>query len=175
MVRRNGVLTRVPPAAASRQIDFGRGPRPAVQIPWGDVSTAYHSTGIPDIEVYLALPPQQVRAMQASRYLGGLLKLPGALGLLTRLVRSGAPGPDAEQRASGRCVLWGAVEDGQGGRAESRLVTPEAYTLTALTSLLIMRKVLAGDVHPGYQTASSAYGPDLILEIPGVERVDIGI
>jgi len=173
MVRRDGVLTRVPPAAAARQIDFGRGPRPAVQIPWGDVSTAYHSTGIPNIEVYLSLPPQQVRAMQASRYLGPLLKLPGVMDLLTRAVRSGPPGPNAEQRARGRCVLWGQVEDGQGGRAESRLLTPEAYTLTALTALLIMRKVLAGDVHPGYQTASSAYGPDLILEIPGVERVDL--
>ena len=32
-----------------------RGPE-AMTIPWGDVSTAYHSTGIPDIEVYLAAP-----------------------------------------------------------------------------------------------------------------------
>ena len=33
-----------------------RGPRTAITIPWGDVSTAYHSTGIPDIEVYMSAP-----------------------------------------------------------------------------------------------------------------------
>ena len=27
--------------------DFGKGERPTVQVSWGDVSTAYHSTGIP--------------------------------------------------------------------------------------------------------------------------------
>lgn len=173
MVRRDGVLTRTPAAAATRQIDFGRGPRPAVQIPWGDVSTAYHSTGIPNIEVYFALPEGQIRALQASRYLGWLFKVPGVADLLKRQVRSGPPGPNAEQRASGRCLLWGMVQNAQGDCVESRLVTPEAYTLTALTSLQIMRKVLAGDVHPGYQTPSSAYGADLILEIPGAERVDV--
>ena len=28
-------------------------------IPWGDVSTAYHSTGIPNIRVYSATPPSR--------------------------------------------------------------------------------------------------------------------
>jgi short subunit dehydrogenase-like uncharacterized protein len=95
------------------------------------------------------------------------------MALLKRRVRSGPPGPDAEQRARGRSLLWGMVEDGQGRRAESRLVTPEAYTLTAQTALHIMRKVLAGQVKTGYQTPSSAYGADLIVEMAGVERVDL--
>lgn len=172
-VRRNGVLTSTPIAAAIRQIDFGRGPRPAVQMPWGDVSTAYHSTGIPDIEVYFALPAQQIRALQASRYLQWLLRLPPVLGLLKRQVRNGAPGPDAAQREQGQCVLWGMVEDRQGRRAESRLTTPEAYTLTAQAALRILQKVLAGEVKPGFQTASSAYGADLVLELEGAARQDL--
>lgn len=173
LVRRDGALVRVPAAAKSRAIDFGGGPRPAVLMPWGDVSTAYHSTGIPTIEVYMSFTPPVIRAMQASARLGWLLRMPGVMGLLKRRVQSGAPGPDDKQRANGRSLLWGMVEDDQGKRAESLLRTPEAYTLTALTSLLIMRKVLAGQVRSGYQTPSSAYGPDLILEIPGVERADV--
>jgi short subunit dehydrogenase-like uncharacterized protein len=70
-------------------------------------------------------------------------------------------------------LLWGLVEDDAGGRAESRLQTPEGYTLTALSSLLIIRKVLAGQAKPGFQTPSSAFGPDLILEVPRVERQDL--
>ena len=45
-------------------------------------------------------------------------------------------------------------------------------TLTALTALAIVEKVLAGQLTPGFQTPSLAYGPDLIMEIEGVERVD---
>ena len=38
-------------------VDFGGGyVRPAVSIPWGDIATAWRSTGIPNIEVYMAVP-----------------------------------------------------------------------------------------------------------------------
>lgn len=173
LVRRDGTLVSVPAAAKSRQIDFGHGPRPSVLIPWGDVSTAYHSTGIPNIEVYMSFAPAVIRAMQASVHLGWLLRAPGVMPLLKRRVQTGAPGPSAEQRAEGRSLLWGMVEDKAGQRAESLLRTPEAYTLTALTALLIMRKVLTGQARPGFQTPSSAFGADLIMEIEGVERVDL--
>ncbi|HAJ36171.1 MAG TPA: hypothetical protein DCL15_10800 [Chloroflexi bacterium] len=173
LVRKAGKLTPVPIAWKTRTIDFGKGPRPAVLMPWGDVATAYHSTGIPDVEVYMSFPPATVRAMQASRYVGWLARLPGVADLLRGRVRSGAPGPTDAERAQGLSLLWGRAEDDAGHAAEARLRTPEGYTLTALTSLLIVRKVLAGQVKPGYQTPSRAYGPDLILEIPGVERTDL--
>jgi short subunit dehydrogenase-like uncharacterized protein len=173
LVRRDGKLVATPIAAKTLEIDFGRGLRPAVLMPWGDVATAYHSTGIPNIEVYMSFPPNAVRAMQVGRYLGWLTKLPGVMGLLKQRVQSGPPGPTAEERVTGLSLLWGMVEDDSGGRAESRLQTPEGYTLTALAALLIVRKVLAGQVRPGFQTPSSAYGPDLVLEIPGVVRTDL--
>lgn len=173
LVRKQGVLTPTPIAWKTRTIDFGKGPRPAVLMPWGDVATAYHSTSIPDIEVYMSLPPATVRAMKVSRYIGWLARLPGVADLIRRRVRSGAPGPTDAERAQGVSLLWGRAEDDAGNCAEARLRTPEGYTLTALASLLIARKVLAGQVKPGYQTPSSAYGPDLILEIAGVERTDL--
>lgn len=73
LVRHNGVLTPVPAAWKTRQIDLGRGLVTAVLVPWGDVSTAYYSTGIPNIEVYMALPTLLRRLMVLSRYLGWLL------------------------------------------------------------------------------------------------------
>lgn len=173
LVRKQGKLTPTPVAWKTREIDFGKGPRLAVTVPWGDVSTAYHSTGIPDIEVYMTFPPAAVRAMQASRYVGWLLRLPGVVDLLRQRIRSGAPGPTDAERAAGSGLLWGRAEDDTGAAVESRLRTPEGYTLTALASLAIVRKVLAGQVKPGFQTPSSAYGPDLITEIEGVERIDL--
>ena len=173
MVRVNGKLTEVPAGAKTRAIDYGRGPRESLLMPWGDVATAYHSTGIPNIEVYMAFPPAMTRAMQASRYLGWLTKVPGVMRMVKQRVQNGPAGPNMEARAKGLSILWGLVEDGDGNRAESRLRAPEGYTFTALSSLAIVRKVLAGQVRPGFQTPSSAYGPDLVMEIPGVERVDL--
>ena len=49
-VRRGGDIVGVPTAHWSRRVDFGRGERNAVTIPWGDVSTAYYPTGIESVE-----------------------------------------------------------------------------------------------------------------------------
>ena len=75
-VRRGGKITRVPAAWRRREVDFGDRVRRVVTLPWGDVSTAFHSTGIPNIEVYTAAPQSAVRGMILSRYLGWLLAAP---------------------------------------------------------------------------------------------------
>jgi short subunit dehydrogenase-like uncharacterized protein len=51
----------------TRVIDFTTCPVKAITIPWGDVSTAYHSTGIPDVEVYMAAPLRLRPAALVSR------------------------------------------------------------------------------------------------------------
>jgi hypothetical protein len=49
------------------------------------------------------------------------------------------------------------------------LKCPEGYTLTAITSLLIAKKILDGNWKPGYQTPAGCYGEGLILEVPGAK------
>ena len=173
LVRRQGVLTRVPAAWKTRAVDFGRGPRTAVSLPWGDVATAYYSTGIPNIEVYTTATWPLLLAMRASRLVRPLLASPRVQSLLKRRVRSGAPGPTAEQRARGRTVLSGEVTDGGGGRAVSRLHGPEGYTFTTLTAVAAIEKVLSGAAAPGFQTPAKAYGPDFVLSVEGVKREDL--
>jgi short subunit dehydrogenase-like uncharacterized protein len=172
MVRRDGALVAVPADYKTRVIDFGRGPVTASAIPWGDVSTAFYSTGIPNIEVYTALSITAHRLMAASRYLGPLLESYAAQRILKRLVRSQPPGPSDAERARGFSLVWGEVANDAGERRISRLRGPEGYTLTALSALAIVDKVLAGHAPAGFQTPSRAYGADFILEIPGVTRED---
>ena len=169
-VRKNGKIVSVPAAYKTRQVDFGEGPRTTVTIPWGDVATAYHSTGIPNVEVYMAAPARLVWAMRASRYLNPLLKAGPVQRFLEARIQKGPAGPDERTREGGRTLLWGEVTDEAGGRAEARLRTPEGYKLTVLASLLVLEKVLAGDVKPGFQTPAAAYGAELVLELDGVER-----
>ena len=68
-VRRGGQLVVPERGEKLRRIDFGQGPVEAARFTWGDVFTAYHSTGIPDIEVYVALPPAMRRQMAMVRAL----------------------------------------------------------------------------------------------------------
>jgi short subunit dehydrogenase-like uncharacterized protein len=133
-----------PPAWQERLVDFGNGPRATVTVPWGDVFTAYYSTGIPDIEVYMSLSPAVVQSMKLSRH-WSWLPAAGRLPLAaTDRIRSGTPGATDAERANGKSLLWGRVEDDAGNAAEARLRTPEGYTFTALASLQIARNVLSG-------------------------------
>lgn len=170
-IRKDGRITPVPAAFKTRKINFGSFRKLAVTIPWGDVSTAYYSTGIPNIEVYTVVPPNVLRLMKLSRYLGPLL----AAAPVQRFLQSRIPpgGPSDDERARGKSLLWGEVVNKAGERAESRLETPEGYTLTALTALNICEKILAGHHPPGFQTPAKAFGADLILEIEGVSREDL--
>ena len=45
--------------------------------------------------------------------------------------------------------------------------------MTVLSALAIVDKALAGQVKAGFQTPSLAYGPDLVMELPGATREDI--
>ncbi|HKR02384.1 MAG TPA: saccharopine dehydrogenase NADP-binding domain-containing protein [Pyrinomonadaceae bacterium] len=173
LVRRDGRLTPVPAAWKTREIDFGRGPIEATTIPWGDVATAFYSTGIPNIEVYAAIPGKVRRMMKLTRRLGWLLASGAVQRFLKKRIRSQPPGPNEDERVKGKSFVWGEVEDDAGQRAVSRLRGPEGYTLTALTSLAITERVLAKQFTPGFQTPSKAYGADLILEIEGVKREDV--
>ncbi len=170
-VRRDGRIVRVPPAWRTRAIDFGAGPRSAITIPWGDVSTAFHSTGIPNVEVYMAAPRKLARALRLSRPFLPLLGLSPVKALMLRRIRKGPPGPTAEQRARGRSLVWGEATDGA-LRVVSRLETLEGYELTSRTALEAVRRAAAGRVPPGFQTPSRAFGPDFVLEFAPTTRRD---
>lgn len=170
-IRKDGKINRVPAAWKTSEIDFGEVTKRAVTIPWGDVATAYYSTGIPNIEVYTVVPQKQMNLLKASRYLGWLFATKPMQDYLQNQIPPG--GPSDEERAKGKTLLWGQAEDANGSRAECRMTAPEGYTTTALTALNIIQKILDGNLKPGYQTPAKAYGDDLILEIEGVTRQDV--
>ncbi len=170
-IRKDGKITPVPAAWKTREIDFGEVKRVCVTIPWGDVSTAFYSTGIPNIEVFTAAPPNAIKMMKTSRYIGWLLATRTIQKYLQRNIPPG--GPSDDERAKGRTLMWGRASDAEGNTVEARQQGPEGYTLTAEAALNIVEKILAGNLKPGYQTPASAYGADLILEIEGTSRQDV--
>ncbi|MBA3335757.1 MAG: saccharopine dehydrogenase NADP-binding domain-containing protein [Acidobacteria bacterium] len=169
-IRKNGEITRVPAAYKAREINFGEFSKTAVAIPWGDVSTAFYSTGIPNIEVYTVVPELNLKLLKLSRYIGWLLASKPVQNYLQKQIPSG--GANEEERTQGKTYLWGEVSDADGNRVSTRMQAPEGYTLTVLTALNIAEKLLEGNFQKGFQTPAKAFGADLILEIEGVKRMD---
>ena len=106
-VRRGGRIVPVPAAWRTITVDLGSGPVTVTTIPWGDVATAWYSTGIPDIEVYTRTTPGMRAALKASRYLGWLLAAKPVQRYLKGRIRRGASGPDAARRARGGSAVLG--------------------------------------------------------------------
>jgi short subunit dehydrogenase-like uncharacterized protein len=175
MVRRNGVLTPVPLGHRTITVDFGQGagPSKAIAIPWGDVFTAGATTGIPNVEVYIAVPWATRVMVHLTRRLGPLLASAPVQRFLAARIRSGPPGPSAEARRRGKSLLWGEARDDTGRVVTSRLVTAEGYELTRLTAVALAERALAGEARPGFQTPARAFGPDFALAFPGTTREDV--
>lgn len=171
-IRRDGKITPVPAAWKTTEIDFGSGPISVMTIPWGDVSTAYHSTGIPNIQVYMAAPAQMRKMAQVSRYLGWLIGSGPVQAMLKRQIDAGPAGPSDDERRKGRSNLWAEVKNASGKPLHTRMSTPEGYTLTAMTAWEIAKRCVNGAARPGFQTPSRVFGPDFILEFKGVTRDD---
>lgn len=181
MIRQNGKLVQVPPVWKALMQDFGRGPERVISVGWGDVSTAYYSTGIPNVEVYMALPQALINRMYDMRTIGPLFYNRVAKTILKALMHLYPSGPAEARRLKAFATLIGEVTDEQGGRAVSKLRTREGYTFTAQVTVEIMRRILYGDpstrsgqgFKPGFQTPSLVYGANFIMQFEGVKREDL--
>ncbi len=165
LIRQNGQLKGVPNAYKTLEVPFEPGrKRVCATIPWGDLSTAYATTGIPNIETYMAMTPGMIRGLRLGNALGWLLGSKPVRRFLQNRIEKRLTGPDAGVRNRSRSLVWGRAENKAGQSVEAWLVCPEGYTLTATMALIITRKVLNGNWQPGYQTPAGLYGEGLVLE-----------
>ncbi len=171
-VRREGALQPFPIGTGAKSIRFADGERLAMPIPWGDLSTAYRSTGIPNITTYMALPRVFITLARVGGAMGATVFASptirrlarGMIGLLLR-------GPDADFREKGKAALWARVTNPQGASVEAWLETPEPYRLTALAGVRSVERVL-NEQPVGALTPAQAFGADFIMEIDGVRHFD---
>jgi short subunit dehydrogenase-like uncharacterized protein len=171
-IRRNGRLQRVALGWRTREIAFQHAKRLAVSIPWGDVYSAHVTTGIPNIVVYLALPPGQIARLRRLRWLRPLLGLAPVQWWLKRAVRKRVRGPDDSVRGRSPSHIWGEVRSPDGRRASGLLITPNSYELTAESAVRICERVLRGDgVEGGYCTPAQLMGADFVRSLDGVQVV----
>ena len=171
-IRKDGKIMPVPMNYSTKELEFFGKKKICTAIPWGDVSTAYFTTGIPNIVVYTVLPKS---SGGFSKVIGGLEKIP-VLNLIPKaihgLIRAFMSGPNAEVREKAKSYLIGEVKNAAGQVARARLKTREGYTLTAFTCANITERILKGDFKTGFQTPAACYGKGLILEVEGTVLED---
>lgn len=170
MVRHDGKLKPIP-LGKQMNVNFGPFTRTSMCIPWGDISTAWRSTRIPDIEVYSAIPANLIRIAHYTKYINGLLKLQWIKNLLRKRVDARGSGPQSERMQEGKVYLRGMARDNN-TQVEAIMTTPNGYLLTAQTATLISSRLLAVN-KGGYFTPAEYFGANFILEIFGTSRKDL--
>jgi short subunit dehydrogenase-like uncharacterized protein len=158
--RIDGVITPVPFGWKSLRADFPSGPRTVTSVPWGDVSTAYYSTGIPNVTTYTLTPPGAGLAIAA-------LRLGPAAAVADALARR-ISGPRDRRRARGRAEIWARATDGSQS-ATATLTTPNPYDLTADSVVRAAIRLADQPAIPaGTHTPATAFGAGYVTELDGV-------
>ena len=175
VIRRNGRLTSVPIGRMERDFDFGEGERTSIALSWPDAVTAYHTTGVANVEAYMeAGAAARILAPLTAR-IGEAFRLP----VLSSVIRLGAAalqeGPAQAARDRARPVVVAEAEDAWRRVSRARLITADGYDFTALAAVAIAERVISGEFEPGFQTPGRVYGPDFVLSIEGTTRIDLDL
>ena len=175
-VRRDGRIVTVPVGYKVETLAFTpERSYTAIAIPWGDVATAYYSTGIPNIEVFLGASENQIKRMKLPGWIAWLLGRSIVQAFLKRQIGKRVKGPDEKQRAADEMLVFGEASDEEGGKAGGkavlRLRTPAGYSLTADSAVTATCKVLEGRTAPGAYTPSMAFGARFVLGLEGVTLI----
>lgn len=170
-VRENSEIKAVPFAYRTRQVDFGDGQKLAMTIPWGDVSTAYHTTRIPNIEVYVPASPRLVKRMKKLNWVRPVLGWSWVQKRLKAQIDKKVTGPSVAAREESPMYVWGEATNAKGDKVQARVKTPNGYTVTQDGALAVVQYVL-NTPDTGYHTPASLVGAELLSQLPGCGAIE---
>jgi short subunit dehydrogenase-like uncharacterized protein len=151
LVRVDGVIAATPDAAPAR-FDFGAGPVDCTPLSFGDLVTAWKSTGIPNIAMFVNIKdnvlPEGVAAMP--------------------------DGPSLDERLANRAAAVAEVTGIDGTVVRARIDTINGYSYTPLAAVAALHRVVAGRIEPGFQTPGTVFGADFAVTIGGTRIIDMG-
>lgn len=156
-----------------RWVDFGSGNEPCVPVSWGDVATAFHSTGVGNITVYFRRTNLFRSADILGKLFGPLLRSPSGQRGLAAIVRRFPEGPSQTERKEHKSIIWAEAVDISGRSFRAKLYTPDPYDFAANSALEISSRIISLSVPLGLVAPFKAFGADFVLSLPGCSRMDI--
>jgi len=152
-----GVMARVDghlvatPDAQPQYLDFGDGPALCAPLSFGDLVTAWHSSAIPNIEMFVHITGEAFPE-------GDLSLLPD--------------GPTQAQRDAHRARAVAEVTGIDGTVVRSVIETVNGYSYTPLAAVEAARRVLGGERRPGFETPAKLFGMGFAQTIAGTQITD---
>jgi short subunit dehydrogenase-like uncharacterized protein len=120
-----------------RDFDFGQGPKSSFPVTLPDLVTIHHATGLSNIETYVHV---------------------SAGAFPTGDTKDTPVGPSTEERTANRYFAAAEVTDVDGTSVRSILDSVNGYTFTSMAAAEAARRVLAGEIQPGFQTPAGLFG-----------------
>ena len=158
--------------AGQRTVRFPHATKTVMPAAWGDLEVGYRSTNIPNIKVYLSLPPMMMRSSRVfGPVLVRMLKIKAVRDFASRQIERRLPGPNETMRQQDRSAVYVSVRNGKGETCEAWIETLEGYQFTMIAGVRVVERVLDGNFK-GALTPSQAFGADFPLEIEGTTRYD---
>lgn len=172
-IRSSGRLVTVAHGFRVRDIDFGDGVKSATTIPWGDVSTAYRTTGIPNIEVYVPMSARQIASVRRLNHVLPLLRLRPVQAVLKSLAARRPAGPDGGSRERTATFVWGEAEAPTGELRTARIGLGNLYDVTVHAALGVLARLTEQPGSSGYRTPSQVAGWRFVETLPGSGRLSL--
>ena len=171
LIRKNGKLVH-PEKIEARKIQFSDKERMVRPVVWGDLVTAYRTTGIPNIITYMPIPKKFTGIMRST----GISKKSWVSDeykkkIIREWIDKNVHGPDEITRYTARSYIWAQAINKEGLTAQTWLETMESYRFTALAGVRSVEKIFK--LKPkGAITPALAFGSNFVLEIPETKRID---
>ena len=173
MIRENGKLVKVPIAYEVRDIDFGGKKRLCITIPWGDVYTAYFTTGIGNIKVFTGVTQKTLNSLLSFKKLKWAARTAIVQWMMKAIIKKRVKGPSLEKRSTYTTYLWGKITNSEGKSVIMEMQTMESYQLTAYTAIEATVQVLDGVAEPGYRTPAGVFGSNFIDQFDKYNLIEV--
>ena len=172
-IRKDGKIEKVPLAHSVREIDYGQGPKMAMSIPWGDVATAFYSTGIPNITVYIPRSQNGINKIKKLRKWLFILTFRFIQNYLkNKMQKKIINGGDSdEQRSKSKMWVWAEVKNKEGKTESGYFQVANGYDVTGYGAMIVAKGIMENKFVGGYYTPSLLLGPDILESLPGFSGV----
>lgn len=141
-----------------------------ISIPWADVYSAYYSTGIPNVGVYMYFPPALSFLRGLSKLLQKIFSNQSIKKTFSNIVIRSKFGPNKKEREKSTSIIIEKLSNDKGDSITEAYRFIDGYCLTASSASNITIRVNNGEVEPGVKTPSLAVGSDFIKQYI-VERI----
>jgi len=172
-IRKDGIIEQVPLAHSVKEIDYGQGSKMAMSIPWGDVATAYYTTGIQNIIVYIPRSKAGINKIRKQRKWLFILKSKFVQNYLkNKMEKKIINGGDTdEQRSKSKMWVWAEVKNKVGKIESGYFQVANGYDVTGYGAMFFAKNLMEKKFDGGYYTPSLLLGPNIVESLPGFSGI----